>query len=181
MTAETTPRRVVVTGAVLCGLLFVLLAAPPTAAVTPSSETLDDTGGAGDADAGASLLDHTGGETAAVRGDATNCDGESARGDGVADGTYTAVLDRIEADLAVLEVSDDEGDTHELVVEAAELPAAGRHPNAVFEVRVEGGALLDATYDASRSEARLEAAQDRFDGLASQPQDEGEDEDTEGE
>jgi hypothetical protein len=85
------------------------------------------------------------------------------------DGTYTAVLDRIEDDLAVLEVTDDEDDTHELVVDFAALPEAGRHPDAVFEVEMVAGELQTAIYDELRSESRKEDAQDRFDRLSSRP------------
>lgn len=84
------------------------------------------------------------------------------------DGTYTAVLDRIEDDLAVLEVTDGE-QTDELVVEMGALPTDGRHPDAVFDVRIAEGELQTATYDESRSESRTEAAQDRFDRLSSRP------------
>jgi len=85
------------------------------------------------------------------------------------DGTYTAVLDRIEDDLAVLEVSDDEGDTHELVVDVDELPADGRHPDAVFEVELRDGEFTAATYDEPESRSRKAEAQDRFDRLSSRP------------
>ena len=160
MAGQPTPRRAVVYGAVLCGCLLALLGAPPTAAVVPPD------GGRGAA--------------AATSGDPGDCGSGGARTAVVADGTYTAVLDRIEDDLAVLEVSDDEGDTHELVVDVAALPADGRQPDAVFEVRVTDGELREATYDESRSESRREAAQDRFDRLTSQPDaDENEDEDGE--
>lgn len=85
------------------------------------------------------------------------------------DGTYTAVLDRIEDDLAVLEVSDDDDDTHELVVDVADLPEEGRHPDAVFEVEVSDGEIETATYDELQTEAGKEEAQDRFDRLSSRP------------
>jgi hypothetical protein len=166
---------VVVYGAVLCSCLVVLLGAPPTAAVVPS-----DGNPGGTAGAETNGVDRAGGETVGVTvaasADTTNCDGGVTAADGIADGAYTAVLDRVEDDLAVLEVSDDEGDTHELVVDVDELPAAGRHPNAVFEIRVAAGELRSATYDESRSEERLDDAQDRFDGLAEQSEDEDDEE-----
>jgi hypothetical protein len=171
---------VAVYGAVLCSCLLVVLGAPTTAAVVPSGGSPDGAAGVGPNGA-----DRAGGETvrvAATASDTTmNCDGESARADGLPDGTYTAVLDRVEDDLAVLEVSDDAGETHELVVAVADLPTAGRHPNAVFEIGVTAGELRTATYDESRSEARLETAQDRFDGLAERQEDDGEDENDEAE
>lgn len=141
-------------------------------------------GRAGEAGARPDGWDRGPGEPARVAvasADTTDCDGASSRTDAVPDGTHTAVLDRIEDDLAVLEVSGDANSTHELVVEVRSLPADGRHPNAVFEVRVTDGELRDATYDASRSEARFEEAQDRFDGLASKPREENEGEDDDGE
>jgi hypothetical protein len=85
------------------------------------------------------------------------------------DGTYTAVLDRLEDDLAVLEVSDDAGDTHELVVDLAALPEDGRHPDAVLEVEIADSELQAATYDDSQTESRKAEAQDRFDRLSSRP------------
>ena len=85
------------------------------------------------------------------------------------DGSYTAVLDRVEDDRAVLEVSDDEGDTHELVVDLAALPADGRHADAVFEIEIADGDLQAATYDETESATRTEEAQDRFDRLSSRP------------
>lgn len=176
MSGRPTPRHVVVYGAVLCSCLVVLLGAPTTAAIVPP-----DRNPGGTAATGTNGADRAGGETvrvaAAASDDTADCDGESARAAGLPDGTYTAVLDRVEDDLAVLEVSDDADDTHELVVGVDELPAAGRHLNAVFEIRITAGELRNATYDESRSETRLEDAQDRFDGLAGQPaEDDGEDE-----
>lgn len=128
----------------------------------------------GETDGAARARRETVGVAAAASSDPTNCDPGSARADGVPDGTHTAVLDRIEDGLAVLEVSDDGGGTHELVVEVDELPTDGRHPNAVFEIRTTDGELRNATNDESRSEARLENAQDRFDELTAQPDDEDE-------
>lgn len=207
MSGQTSPRRAVVYGTVLCSCLLVLLGAAPTAAVVPPDGnqsgapdadggwappvSIDQVGdwvgglvGAGDGrssggtgsarDSGAGrdgadrARDETVGVAAAASGDTSDCGSGSARADVVADGTYTAVLDRIEDDLAVLEVSDDAGDTHELAVELAALPTEGRHPDAVFAVRVTDGELQDATYDEQRSESRAEAAQDRFDRLTSQ-------------
>lgn len=85
------------------------------------------------------------------------------------DGTYTAVLDRIEDDLAVLEVSDDADGTHELVVGVDELPAEGRNPDAIFDLELRDGEIAAATYDEGRTESRKADAQDRFDRLSSRP------------
>lgn len=177
MAGHPTLRRVVVSGAVLCSCLLVLLGTAPTAAVVPSGGNPGGTASAGQSGAERGV-ERTPGETvgiaAVASGDTANCDGGSARADDGPDGTDTAVLDRVEDGLAVLEISDGEDDTRELVVEVDDLPADGRHPNAVFEIRVTDGELRDATYDRSRSESRREAAQERFDGLASRPADEDE-------
>jgi hypothetical protein len=84
------------------------------------------------------------------------------------DGTYTAVLDRIEGDLAVFEVVDDE-EKVELLADLDGIPEAGRHPDAVFEIVVEDGELQDATYDESETEEQKDSAQSRFDRLSSRP------------
>jgi hypothetical protein len=89
-------------------------------------------------------------------------------------GDHTAVLDRFEGDLAVLEVTAGD-EQYELVVDEAELPADARHPDAVLEVTVCDGALEDAVYDADASAERSEKAQRRFDRLSKRlPRDEDE-------
>jgi hypothetical protein len=171
----------VVVFGVLVGCLVVLLWASPTAAIDTAAGSAGTAGAApatGAQTNGAEPGPSEAASVTAATGDATaNCDGEPTGTESVPDGTHTAVLDRIEDDLAVLEVSDGAGDTHELVVDVTALPTDGRHPNAVFEVRTADGELRNATYDESQSEARLEDAQDRFDGLASGS--EGDDEEEE--
>lgn len=83
------------------------------------------------------------------------------------DGTYTAVVDRFEDDLAVLVLELDDG-ADELVVDRSRVPDdAGQ--DAVLQVVLEDGALADATYDSEETERRREAVQDRFDRLARRP------------
>lgn len=86
----------------------------------------------------------------------------------IPDGEYTAVLDRIEDDLAALEVATDDG-PRELAVELTELPEEGRQPDAVLTVEIDNGMLLDADYDPEETGERKEDAQSRFDQLSSRP------------
>lgn len=75
------------------------------------------------------------------------------------DGTYTAVLDRFEGELAVL-VPESDGETLEQIKVATQtLPAEGQHQNALFTVVLRGGELTEATYHPDRTEDRREAAQ----------------------
>lgn len=107
----------------------------------------------------------------------------------IADGTYTAVVDRIEvgADgerLAVLLLEDgeeggaDEGDVDQgsgdevvgdLVVERDRLPEDAREDGAVLQVVVEDGDLADARYRPDETGRRREAARSRFDRLSERP------------
>jgi hypothetical protein len=82
------------------------------------------------------------------------------------DGSYRAVVDRIEDDLAVLEVTGPEDELHELVVSPDELPVDGRHADAILTVRVEDETLVEATYQPAETHQQKEQAQDRFDRLA---------------
>ncbi|QZP39208.1 DUF3006 domain-containing protein [Halobaculum magnesiiphilum] len=83
----------------------------------------------------------------------------------VPDGKHTAVVDRFEDDLAVLEVTTPDG-LRQLVVDEAELPEDGRHQDAVLEVTVESQELVEAMYNERDTESRVEGAQDRFDQLS---------------
>ncbi|WP_276260573.1 DUF3006 domain-containing protein [Haloglomus litoreum] len=86
----------------------------------------------------------------------------------IPDGTYTAVLDRFEDELAVLEVSG-EDERYELAVDQHDLPQPARHADAVLEIEVADGALVDADYKPVESEQRIDDAQDRFDRLSKRP------------
>lgn len=87
-----------------------------------------------------------------------------------ADGTYTAVLDRIESgadeDLAVLILEADGEAVDDLVVPVDDLPEEGRKPDTVLEVIVEDGEFASATVEEAETERRSERAQDRFDRLS---------------
>jgi hypothetical protein len=83
----------------------------------------------------------------------------------IPDGEHTAVLDRFEDDLAVLEVTAGD-EQYELVVDSTELPADARHADAVLQVTVCDGELDDAVFDAEVSRERKREAQSRFDRLS---------------
>jgi len=88
----------------------------------------------------------------------------------IPDGTYTAVVDRIEDDLATLELTDDDGcGRDELVVAVEELPPAGRHADAVLRVRIVGDELAEVTYEPPETTNRQREAQERFDRLSERP------------
>lgn len=83
----------------------------------------------------------------------------------IPDGTYEAVVDRVEDGLATLEL-DDGTSRHELVVDPGDLPPPARRADAVLSVEIADGDLIDATYDEAATEDRAAAAQDRFDRLS---------------
>lgn len=85
------------------------------------------------------------------------------------DGTYTAVLDRLEGDLAVLVVEDDGEAIDDLAVDSGALPEGGREPDTVLAVEIADGELVEAVVDATETERRADRAQDRFDRLARRP------------
>jgi hypothetical protein len=86
----------------------------------------------------------------------------------IPDGEYTAVVDRLEETLAVLEVSS-EDELYELVVEAERLPADGRHSDAILDVTVRDGDMATVAYDAEATNERQTQAQERFDNLSKRP------------
>lgn len=94
-------------------------------------------------------------------------------GDGneVADGRYTAVLDRFEEtgesrELAVLLLESGEEVVAERAIPAWRLPADAREQDAVLELAVENGFVVSTTLDSDATERRTESAQSRFDRLA---------------
>ncbi|MFC7045874.1 DUF3006 domain-containing protein [Halobacteriaceae archaeon GCM10025711] len=86
----------------------------------------------------------------------------------VADGEYTAVLDRFEEDDAVLLLERDGDQVDQVVVDWRDLPRGVRQ-DAVLDVRVADGEVVDAAYDREATARRRDAAQDRFDRLARRP------------
>jgi hypothetical protein len=87
----------------------------------------------------------------------------------IGDGTYTAVVDRFEDEVAVVLIEADGETIAERVVDRETLPEDGRQVDAILEVTVSEGQLTSITYDAAASEARKRDAQQRFDRLAERP------------
>jgi hypothetical protein len=91
------------------------------------------------------------------------------------DGTYLAVLDRFEGETGVLVLQEDDTDIADVAVEREELPQAGWHVDAVFEVTIVDDTLTDVVYLAEETESRQERAQSRFDRLSRRPPEDGTD------
>lgn len=85
------------------------------------------------------------------------------------DGTYTAVVDRFEEDLAVLLLEADGETVGEIVVEQNQLPEAGCNVNAVLVVELIDEELVDVTYQDDATTERTKKAQRRFDELSKRP------------
>jgi len=85
------------------------------------------------------------------------------------DGTYTAVVDRIEDGVATLLLEEDGVDAYQLDTDPEDLPAAARQPDAVLTVELSNGALIGTTYESETTASRKESAQSRFDRLAERP------------
>lgn len=103
-------------------------------------------------------------------------------GDGrsVADGRYTAVLDRFETtdggdELAVLLLEADDEVVAERAIPTWRLPADARRQDAVLDLTLRNGHVVSASYDPEGTDRRTAEAQSRFDGLAERPDDTGED------
>lgn len=88
----------------------------------------------------------------------------------IPDGRYTAVLDRFEDSQPVLELSNDD-DRYELVVEQDALPQPARHVDAILQVELADGELVEVEYKPAESTERAEEAQNRFDRLSKRPPD----------
>lgn len=84
----------------------------------------------------------------------------------VADGTYTAVVDAIEDDLARVFFEADGTDVGSALVDEDVLPTEGRHADAILTVTVQDGVLQEIEYKADQTADRKAAAQDRFDRLS---------------
>jgi len=90
------------------------------------------------------------------------------------DGTYTAVVDRIEDGIATLEVDTEDG-LSALETEVAELPAEAQAADAVLEVTIEDSGLADVTHEPDETADRASEAQRRFDRLSKRPPRDGDD------
>ena len=80
-------------------------------------------------------------------------------------GTYTAVIDSIEDGLATVFFEQDGKEVGNAVVAASVLPEDGRHADAILSVTVDS-TVVEWHYEPETTEARKEAAQDRFDRLS---------------
>jgi major membrane immunogen (membrane-anchored lipoprotein) len=83
----------------------------------------------------------------------------------IPDGTYTAVVDRFEDELAVLEVSG-ENERYEHALDRTDLPEDARHADAVLVVDIQDGNVVAARYEAEETDTRADDAQSRFDRLS---------------
>ena len=85
--------------------------------------------------------------------------------DALGTGTYTAVIDSIEDGLATVFFEQDGEEVGDVIMAASVLPEDGRHADAILSVSVDSTAV-EWIYDPQTTEARKEAAQDRFDRLS---------------
>ncbi|MWG36728.1 DUF3006 family protein [Halomarina oriensis] len=90
---------------------------------------------------------------------------ECGAGDGVPDGEYRAVVDRIEDGLATL-ILDDETTTGRVDIPPDSLPDGARQADAVVDLTVEDGRLAEVRFEERATERRRERVQSRFDRLA---------------
>ncbi|WP_436909059.1 DUF3006 domain-containing protein [Halosimplex marinum] len=86
----------------------------------------------------------------------------------IPDGTYTAVVDRIEDSLATLEVDGDD-ELYALTVDEQDLPDPARHADAILQIELVDETLVGVDYDEQATEDRSAQAQDRFDRLSQRP------------
>jgi len=86
--------------------------------------------------------------------------------EGLADGTYTVVVDAIEDGRARLFIEQDGEEVGDAVVSADQLPEAGRHADAILELTIAGGEVVELRYRPDETTERASAAQRRFDALA---------------
>jgi hypothetical protein len=70
--------------------------------------------------------------------------------------------------VAALEVSVDDA-LHELTIDATALPEAARRADAVVQIELEEGDIVEVEYLLEETERREERAQSRFDRLSRRP------------
>ena len=86
--------------------------------------------------------------------------------EGLADGTYTVVVDAIEDGQARLFIEQAGEEVGDAVVSADRLPEDGRHADAILVVTISDGALVELRYRPDETTERASAAQRRFDALS---------------
>jgi hypothetical protein len=84
------------------------------------------------------------------------------------DGTYTAIVDRIEDGIATLEVDAEDG-LSAFEIEVVELPAEARTADAVLEITVADSTLADVSHEPDETANRASEAQRRFDRVSKRP------------
>lgn len=89
------------------------------------------------------------------------------------DGTFTAVVDRFEEDLAVLVVEDDGETVGEYVTSSGNLPDDGREVDAVLTATFDEGEMIDVSFNEEETEQRQQQTQSRFDRLSRRPEESG--------
>lgn len=82
---------------------------------------------------------------------------------------YTGVVDRFEGDQAVVLLESEGEVVDEMVVNADELPEAGRHDDAVLQISIEDGEIESIAYSEEETDSRKESAQSRFQDLSQRP------------
>jgi len=85
------------------------------------------------------------------------------------DGDYTAVVDSIEDGLARVFFEQDGEEVGNAVIDPAELPADGRHADAVLTVELRDSVIISQHYEPDQTETRSDTAQERFDRLSERP------------
>lgn len=91
------------------------------------------------------------------------------------DGTYTAVVDRFEDDLAVLLLEADGETVAELSLAKRRLPVNAQHVDAVLTVELADDHPVTISYEPDATADRSAAAQRRFDDLSKRPPSEDDD------
>jgi hypothetical protein len=85
------------------------------------------------------------------------------------DGEYTAVVDSIEDGLATVFFEQDGDEVGNAVLDPAELPADGRHADAILTVELRDSSINSSKYKPEQTETRLDTAQERFNRLSERP------------
>ena len=81
-------------------------------------------------------------------------------------GTYTAVVDRFENDVAVLVVEIGGERAEQALIDKQDLHEDGRHIDAVYSLSYVAGTIDEIQYQASETRQRKQSSQNRFDRLS---------------
>lgn len=86
-----------------------------------------------------------------------------------ANGTYTAVVDRIVGEQAVCLVEEDGTVVDEVHISVATLPVDGDHEGTVIRIEFTESKVNRVIYDQETTEQRHQSTQERFDRLSRRP------------